>query len=238
MKIGIMQPYFVPYIGYWQLMNAVDQYVIYDDVNYINRGWINRNRILFEGKPMYFNISILKASQNKKINEIFINPDAKLRNKNLRTLETAYKKAPQFGNVYPMLAEILNNTEEKLSVFLAYSIRKIAAYLDIKTEFIMSSDIQKDNTKKGQDKILEICEKLHATEYYNAIGGINIYDFAQFTEKDIQLHFLKTQEITYKQFGNEFIANLSIIDVLMFNTQEDIKKMLELYHLINKKGEE
>ena len=91
MKLGIMQPYFLPYIGYWQLLNAVDQYVIYDDVNFINRGWINRNRILINGKPAYFNLPVLGASQNKLIREIKVNPDKKLMDKNLKTIELAYK---------------------------------------------------------------------------------------------------------------------------------------------------
>ena len=103
MKIAIMQPYFFPYLGYWQLMNIVDKFVIYDDVNYIKRGWINRNRILVEGKPFYIHVPVMKASQNKIINEMEVFVDSSLRKKELKTIELAYKKAPFFDSVYPLI---------------------------------------------------------------------------------------------------------------------------------------
>ncbi len=234
MKLGIMQPYYLPYIGYWQLLSAVDTYVIYDDVNYINRGWINRNRILIDGKPAYFNVPMLKASQNKKIDEIQVNADAGLRKKNLRTLEMAYKKAPYFQEVFPLAEKIINSEETLLSEYLADSIAVICGYLDIKTKRLMSSSIAKNNELKGQDKILEICRLLGADEYYNAEGGQKLYSYEKFQAEGIQLKFLKCREIRYRQFGEQFEPNLSIIDVLMFNSKNTVLEMLSDYELITK----
>lgn len=232
MKVGIMQPYFVPYIGYWQLLNAVDKYVIYDDVNYINRGWINRNRILINHQPKYFNIPMLGASQNKFINEISVNNDEKLIEKNLKVVKGAYSKAPYFEECYPIIEEILSCGEENLASYLEKSIRSICRYLDIETELIRSSALEKDCRLKGQDKILAICELLEATEYYNAIGGQELYSYSAFEERNIQLKFLQTSDVEYVQFGNNFQPNLSILDVMMFNPKEQIKKMLEQYRII------
>lgn len=232
MKIGIMQPYFVPYIGYWQLMNAVDKYVIYDDVNYINRGWINRNRILVNDMPCYFNIPMLGASQNKKINEIEVNKDERLQKKNLNTIKLAYTRAPYFKEVYPLLEKIFQSDKTILSEFIQDSFLTIGKYLNITTEFIVSSSINKDNSQKGQEKILTICELLGATEYYNAIGGQELYSKERFWEKNINLSFLKTNPIVYKQYGEKFQENLSIIDVMMFNSQREVINMLDQYTVI------
>lgn len=232
MKLGIMQPYFVPYIGYWQLMNLVDQYVIYDDVNYIKRGWINRNRILVNGTPKYFNVPILGASQNLLINEIRVNHDNAEIDKKLRCIEEAYRRAPFYERIYPMIKDILLYEEDNIAKFIEHSFHVICEYLDIQTKLILSSDLEKDNTLRGQDKILAICRLLNATEYYNAIGGQDLYSFEAFQAQGIQLNFVKTQDIKYKQFGNDFEANLSIVDVMMFNSKEKICEYLNAYTLV------
>ena len=232
MKLGIMQPYFIPYIGYWQLMNAVDKYVIYDDVNFIKGGWINRNRILVNGEPKYFNVPMLGASPYKLINEVGVNNDRKLTDKNLRALEGAYRKAPYYGDVFPLMERVLESGKDDIASYIAESFRIIGEYLDIKTEFIISSDLEKDCEQKGQDKVLSICKLLGATEYYNAIGGQELYSFEDFKAQDITLKFLKTSDIVYEQFGNEFQPNLSIVDVMMFNSREQVQKMLQKYTLL------
>ena len=231
MIVGIMQPYFFPYIGYWQLIDAVDCFVVYDDVNYIKRGWINRNRILANGSEMNFHISVQKASQNRKINQLHIDPDLRLRKKTLKTIELAYKRAPYFKNIYPIIEEILFYREENLADYLTFSLIKTAEYLGIRTHIVRSSEIPKENAKKGQDKILEICKILGADTYYNAIGGKKLYSADVFKENGIQLYFLKTGDILYHQFTNEFIPNLSILDVMMFNSTESISKQLKKYTL-------
>lgn len=232
-KVGIMQPYFFPYIGYFQLMNAVDKYVVYDDVNFIKGGWINRNRILLNNEPHYINLQMIGASPNKLINEVGVNTQQDVVNKNLKLLHSAYGKAPYFSQVYPIIKEILEYKTDTIEKFIFNSFLVINKYLDIKTELIMSSSIQKDNTLKGQDKIIQICKILNATDYYNAIGGQELYSFEKFKEQNINLHFVKTKEITYKQFGNSFQPNLSIIDVMMFNSKEEIKEMLNRFELID-----
>ena len=232
LKIGIMQPYFFPYIGYWQLINLVDKYVIFDDVNYIKRGWINRNRILMNGDAVLFNVPLLGVSQNKLINQIEVNNDKKLLMKNLKTIELAYRKAPYFEDVYPLVERILENEASNIADYNAYSIKYISEYLDIKTELVTSSKLSKDNSLKSQNKILEICELLGATEYYNAIGGQELYSKDAFANKKIQLRFLKTNDIRYQQFKNDFVSNLSIIDVMMFNSVSTIKEFLLNYTLV------
>lgn len=234
MKLGIMQPYFVPYIGYWQLMNAVDKYVIYDDVNFIKGGWINRNRILVNGQPKYFNIPMIGASPFKLINEIGVNNDLQLINKNLRIIEAAYKKAPYYKDVYPIVEEILKCGKTDIAGYIEESFEVINKYLGISTELIVSSNLKKDCSLKGQDKVLQICGSLGATEYYNAVGGQELYSFDAFEKHGIKLKFLNTKEIIYDQFGQTFQPNLSIIDVMMFNSVEEIMTYLNEFELIEK----
>lgn len=222
----------MPYIGYWQLMNLVDRYVIYDDVNFIKGGWINRNRILVNGVPKYFNVPMLGASPNLRINEVRVDHNEAVIRKNLRSLEAAYRKAPYYDIVYPMLEEILWCGEDNIAKYIEHSFRVVCKYLNIETELVVSSDLDKDNTLKGQDKVIAICRLLEATEYYNAIGGRELYSYEVFREHGLQLNFVETKDIVYQQFGNEFQSNLSMIDVMMFNHRDRIKEYLEAYTLI------
>lgn len=231
MKIAIMQPYFFPYIGYWQLINAVDKYVIYDDVNYIKRGWISRNKILINGEARYICLSLQHASRDRLINETKLMESGENREVLLKTIQNFYKKAPFFKEVYPIVEKIILNDEKNLANYLSYSIKRICEYLNINTEILLSSSIKKNNNLRCEDKILEICTLLKANWYINAIGGHCLYSKENFDSAKIQLNFLVSQEIKYKQFKNEFISKLSIIDVMMFNSVEDIKKMLQNYEL-------
>lgn len=232
MKLGIMQPYFFPYIGYWQLMKAVDKYIIYDDVNYIKGGWINRNRILLNGRPHYINVPLLGASSNKKINEINVNYDIRIIRKSLKLIEAAYKKAPYYKDVYPVVASIMEYQEKNLAKYLGNSINILCAYLGITTTLVYSSTITKNCSLRGEEKVLEICKILGATEYYNAVGGQGLYSQDNFGENGIALRFIKTNEITYSQLNNKFEKNLSIIDVLMFNSKRKVTQMLQEYSLL------
>lgn len=231
MKLGIMQPYYFPYIGYWQLMNAVDTYVIYDDVTFIKGGWINRNRILVNGKDNYFNIPLVKASSYSLINEIKIDYSKGFPQKELKTLSMAYKKAPFFEDTYKLISEILNFKCDSLSEFLINQIKTIALYLEMDTKFIVSSELKKNNDLKGKDKVISICRMLNSSEYYNAIGGKLLYDKEEFMNNGIDLKFLKTNMISYKQFNNTFIPNLSIIDYLMFIPRNELIKKMKDYKL-------
>ncbi|MEG0051019.1 MAG: WbqC family protein [Terrisporobacter sp.] len=232
MKLGIMQPYFLPYIGYWQLLNAVDQYVIYDDVNFIKGGWINRNNILINNEAKLFNIQMKGASSNKLINEIEVSSNQVWKKKFLKTIESSYSKAPFYKEVYPVIEDIINCEEVNLAKYIANSISKVCDYLNINTKLIISSDIEKNNELKAQDKVIEICTNLGATEYYNAIGGQELYSYSDFEKSGIKLSFLKTNMSEYKQFNGDFVGGLSIIDVMMFNSASDIKTKLEEYELL------
>lgn len=223
-----MQPYIFPYIGYWQLLEASDVFVIFDDVNFIKKGYINKNSILVGEKISRFNIELLGASQNKLINEIELSGDNKL----IKTILIAYKKAPYFDDAYPILEDILSSSEKNLAKFIGYSLERIAVYLGIENNIIYSSDIKKDSSLKAQDKILDISKKLNATHYVNAIGGQELYDKDKFSANGIQLNFINTNIVEYKQFKNDFIPYLSIIDILMFNSVEEINTMLKSYELV------
>lgn len=233
MKLGIMQPYFLPYIGYWQLLNAVDKYIIYDNIEFTKSSWIRRNRILLNGKDKMFSIPIKKDSDFLNIDKRELTEDSiKERVKILNQIKVAYKKAPEFEKVFPLLQKIFLCEEKNLFKFIFNSVKIIKNYLDIKTEIIISSKVNIDHSLKNKDKVIAFCKELEATEYYNAIGGQELYSFKEFKDNGIELKFLKTEEILYEQFNNEFIPNLSILDVMMFNSKEKIKVFLNNYSLI------
>ncbi|MFV8271467.1 WbqC family protein [Flavobacterium sp. GT2N3] len=229
MKVAIMQPYFFPYIGYFQLINAVDIFIIYDDVNFIKQGWITRNSILLNKEKHSFILEVGGASSFKKIKEITLGKNNK---KLLKTIEQEYKKAPFFSDVFPIIQEILLSNENNLSKFLMFSLRKIAKYLQIDTVFRFSSEIDKNNELKGQDKVIAICKKLEATNYINAIGGQELYNSDTFKNHQISLNFIKSEPIEYTQFDIDFIPWLSVIDVIMFNSIEETKLLLNKYDLV------
>ena len=231
-KIAVMQPYFLPYIGYFQLISAVDSFVIFDDVNYINRGWINRNRILLDGKDHMITLPLSQASQNKLINEISLAPDSLLARKKILTqINHGYKKSEYFSDFYPILSNIILNEEADLVKYLVNSLRLVCDYIGIKSEFILSSEIKKNNQSNGQEKIIEICHSLSANRYLNLIGGLELYDKNVFLENRIDLKFISTNPIEYRQFSENFIPYLSIIDLLMFNSKQRVKEFTENYAL-------
>jgi len=230
MNLAIMQPYFFPYIGYIQLIDAVDKFVIYDDVNYIRRGWINRNNILCGGRSHLITLQAIGASPNKLIHAVKVGGNQV---KLLKTIAQSYGKAPYFSQVYPLLETCLLYEKKELSCFLLKSIQSICTYLGITTELLVSSEIDKNESLKGQKKIIDICKRLDADIYVNAIGGRELYDKESFNEAGIKLLFLETRHISYKQFSSEFIPSLSIIDVMMFNSREDIMNMVRLYNLVD-----
>jgi hypothetical protein len=231
-KLAIMQPYIFPYIGYFQLINAVDKFVILDDVNYINKGWINRNKILSNGSEHLFTIPLKEASQNRLINEIELSDDSKWAGKFLKTIQFNYKRAPFFETVFPVIERIILNSEKSLSLFIYDSIIKINSYLDINTTLILTSALYQNRNLKGQDRILDICIREKASTYINPIGGTKLYSKEMFSENMIELHFLNTKPIKYIQFGDEFVHLLSIIDLMMFNSKEKIQFFIGQYELL------
>lgn len=228
MKLGIMQPYFMPYIGYFQLMKAVDKYIVYDDVNYIKGGWVSRNNILVNGEKKMFTITLNGASPNKFFNEIEIGDNFK---KLIKTLQMNYSKSSHFEPTMALIEKIISFPNKQLSLFIVNSFREILNYLSIDTEILISSELHKDRLLKGKDKVLHICEILNADTYYNAIGGQELYNKKEFKEHGIKLLFLETEIIEYPQHAKEFVPHLSIIDVLMNNSKEEINLLLDSYIL-------
>jgi hypothetical protein len=233
MKIAIMQPYLFPYIGYFQLINAVNQFVIYDNIEFTKKGWINRNRILVNGKDDYFTLPLKKDSDFLHVNQRKVAESySKDRAKIIGRIAELYKKAPQYNEVFPLIESIFSTNEENLFDFIFYSLKKISHYLEIKTEFIVSSSIAINHSLKSQDKVVAICKELRATTYINPIGGTELYSKDTFNKNDLQLNFIKSNTIKYQQFDNEFVPWLSIIDVLLFNPKEKVQEYLNHYTIL------
>jgi len=232
MTLAIMQPYFLPYIGYMQLMKAVDTFVLYDDVAFINRGWINRNKLLINGQEYLFTVPLKDASQNKRINEVHLADDPKWRSKLLKTIEQGYRKAPYYGTVMPLTEKIINFTTDSIADLIQFSLAELNQYLGLPTRLITSSSIYNNTDLKAQERILDICRQENATGYINPIGGLELYDKPTFAEVGISLNFLKAKRVEYPQFKNEFIPWLSILDILMFNDVATVGTLLDEYELV------
>ncbi len=232
MKLAIMQPYFLPYIGYFQLINVVDQFVVYDNIQFTKKGWFHRNRILVNGTDKMFSIPLKKDSDyldvaQRELADSFY----KESNKTIRTIEASYRKAPYYKEVMPLVEKCFQRSSGNLFRFIHTSLTLLTQFLEIGTEIIISSSIDIDHTLKSQDKVLAICKSLDADTYINAIGGKDLYTAEAFRNEGIELRFIKTKPIEYKQFDNEFVQWLSIIDVMMFNSKERIVNMLNLFTL-------
>jgi len=236
MKLGAMQPYLFPYIGYYQLISAVDKYVIDDNVQYIQRGWINRNRILIQGKAHFFIFSIKgkrQAAHTLKINERFFS-DAFEQEKQMffKKLHHAYSRAPYYGPVIDLIHDIMRFPETNIAKFITRSIIGVCRYLQITTPFYLASQIPNPQGLRAADRVIDMNKRMSATQYINAIGGVPLYSRSQFAQHGIKLNFLKTREIIYGQFKKEFVPDLSIIDVMMFNPKTEIRKFLSAYDFV------
>lgn len=231
MKLAIMQPYLFPYLGYYQLISAVDRFVILNDVNYINKGWINRNRILSNGKATLFTVPLKKSSQNKKINECELS-DIIWKEKLLKTIEYSYKRAPFFNEVYELISSLILYEEVNLSRWLTFQIKSLCVYLEIPSDIIETSGKYENGHLKAQGKIIDICLKEKADIYINPSGGKDLYQKEVFARNNIKLNFLKVLPCHYEQFNKEFVPDLSIIDMLMFNSKSRIKEQLTHFELI------
>lgn len=227
MKLAIMQPYLLPYLGYFQLATKVNHFVFLDDVNFIKKGYINRNNILSNGNTYRFTIPIIKASQNKLINEHSFQTDIR---SFFKTIEFNYSTSPYYSDVLILLKSILIQEDLNVAKICSQSIIKVLSYLGEEIDFSFSSEIS--NTEKSQKRILHICKKLKATEYYNPIGGVNLYDHNNFQQEGINLIFFKGEFPEYKHLSrfpvDKYIPQLSIIDILMSNSKKDIRAMLKM----------
>jgi hypothetical protein len=224
-----MQPYFFPYLGYFQLIDAVDAFVVYDDVNYRKGGWINRNYILGANGKLRLTLSLQQASSNKRINETFL---AGSTEKLLRTIRQQYEKAPNFASVYPLVEVVLRQKERNLARFVETGLRLVCDYLGKRPEWYLSSRLGKNDRLRGQEKVLAICELIGVTHYINLPGGKALYDADTFEKKGIQLLFIEPKPVSYRQFNDQFVPDLSILDVMMFNDQQRCRSLIREYDLV------
>ncbi|MFV0234517.1 WbqC family protein [Empedobacter falsenii] len=234
MRIAVMQPYIFPYIGYFQMIKAVDTFVFYDDVNFIKQGWINRNNILLGNNAHLFTVPLDSANSFVEIKETLINKQLykDWREKFLKTLYQNYKKAPFFSETWKVLECVFNQDVNTISELAILSIKQIAHYLELKTNFKIASESYLNKDLERQSRLIAICHKEEAIHYINAIGGQSLYKKENFITQGIKLDFIKSKPIQYKQFNNDFVPWLSIIDILMFNSVEEVNVMLDQYELL------
>jgi hypothetical protein len=223
---AIMQPYFLPYIGYWQLMYNVDCFVIHDDIKYTKKGWINRNRYLLNGQPQLFSIPLRKDSDNllvcdRYLSEVALAELPKIK----RKLESAYRGAPAFEQGCALLEQVLTCREQNLFDFLMHSIQSVRDFLGLQTRLVVSSSLGVSRELKGQSRVIAICKAVGCSEYLNPIGGLELYEPDAFRSSGIELFFQRVQLIEYRQFDNLFIPNLSILDAIMFLGVEGVRKL-------------
>jgi hypothetical protein len=232
MRVVVMQPYLLPYIGYFQLMAAADKFVALDDVNYINRGWINRNRLPSPQGPAWFTIPLVGASQNKLICELDIKPDDGWKRSLERTVSLAYSKAPHFDAVFPFFQELLNLATGSLSVFLSEQLQRLAHWLGISTHIVPTSRVYPKEDMKGEHRILSICRTEQAKIYLNPPGGRELYTPELFLGHGVQLQFLRptVQSLQLRHSGEEGPV-LSILDLMMLNPQDSLREAVRMFQV-------
>lgn len=231
MKLAIMQPYFMPYVGYFQLIAAVDTFIVYDNIKYTKKGWINRNRMLQNGADVMFSLPLKKDSDTLDVVQRELAADFN-RDKLLNQFRGAYRSAPYFEQTFPLVEQIVRYEDANLFGFIHHSIVRTCEHLDINTEIRISSEIAIDHDLTGQDKVLALCEAVGAATYVNAIGGMELYSKEVFRERGIELQFIKSKPFDYPQLGNEFVPWLSIVDVMMFNPVHEIQAQLTQFDLM------
>lgn len=223
-----MQPYFMPYIGYFQLINCVDVFVVYDEIEYTKKGWINRNRILKNDTDELISLPLKKDSDFLFINQRYLSDTwPKDKNKMLNIIKESYRKAPFYNQTIALVDRCLNEPNTNLFDFILSSMKSFCEHLSITTKIIVSSTIDFNNNLKSVNKVLSICKTLNADDYINPIGGTDLYTKDLFNLNGLNLHFLKSNNIVYKQYNNDFVSFLSIIDVLMFNSIDEVKEILQ-----------
>jgi hypothetical protein len=236
MKLGIMQPYFFPYLGYFSLINYVDKWIAFDQVQYIYHGWINRNRILHPSGNawQYINVPLIKHSRNTQINQIQIFNLSACKQRILSQLQHYKKKAPYFNETILLIEMCLTNDTTSLTELNVNILRKICSKIGISEKIEVYKELQIDAGPVNDpgDWALKISQKIGANEYVNPIGGIEIFDKNKFEDSGINLKFLNFKNPVYNQYNNEFIPGLSVIDVLMFNSIDNIKSMLYSFEFI------
>ncbi len=226
LSVGIMQPYFLPHLPYFQLLQSVDVFVVYDNIKYTKKGWFNRNRMLRNGLDVLFSIPISKDSDYLSVRERKIPSDFNP-TKVLDSISGAYRRAPFFRETFPLIEKLMLQTERNLFRYIYQSILDVCEHLDLDTVIKVSSEIEIDHNLRSQEKVIALCESQNADLYVNAIGGRELYCPKQFRQKKIDLRFISSKPFVYSQFDNNFIPNLSILDVMMFNSLDVVKSQIK-----------
>ena len=225
MKVAIMQPYILPYVGYFQLIEAVDIFIVYDKIKYTKKGWINRNRFLSNGSDALFSLPLKRDSDFLDIIDREISPDFAPR-KLLNQIKEAYRKAPHLGPTLALLEKVLIQDERNLFRFLRNSLELTCTHIGITTPLATSSTLGIDDNLHAQDKVIALCSAAGASTYINPIGGTELYKHDDFDKAGIDLRFLRSTSKSYPQLGGDFVPWLSILDVLMFNSPEQVLRMV------------
>ena len=224
-----MQPYLFPYIGYFQLMHAVDRFVVYDDVTFIKQGWINRNRLLINGEASFFVVPVKHASSFSLIRDTLIDDDPQHRRwveKLLKTFDLAYRRAPEFARVFPLIEAVFTRSTTRVAELAMESLKIVSDYLEIRTPWVVSSAAYGNAHLKGERRVIDICRIEDASAYVNPSGGTDLYSRERFAAEGLALAFLKPRLQEYRQFKEPFVPWLSIIDVLMFNSRDACRELL------------
>lgn len=230
-SVAVMQPYFFPYLGYFQLVATSSVFVFLDDVTFIKQGWINRNRCLLQNRPHYFTVPLQSASSHRPISSTLIADDPRWRSRMLRLLEQAYAHAPFRQQTLALVERVLSAAHCNISDLAAVSVRTVCEHVGLAATWQTSSSAHPAQGTGGAGRIVNICRALGATRYVNAPGGSDLYDQRDFESEGIEIRFLRPVLPEYPQMGGPFVGGLSIIDVLMFNSPTQVCQWMQAYEL-------
>lgn len=226
MKLAIMQPYFFPYFGYFQLVAAVDKFVFYDDVNFIKNGWINRNRLRLSGAVRYFTIPLSGASPSRSIAEAGIQPGRIWKRKMLDSVRQSYSKAPHVSDIVELMSAVLDESDTSVAEVAKRSVAAVSDYLRLGTDFVWTSSEYANSQLRGESRVIDICNREGATHYFNLPGGRDLYNEASFERAGLQLRFVEPTFGGHCQGEAKTEPDLSILDALMWNDPEVVRQML------------
>lgn len=234
MKTAIMQPYFLPYLGYFQLIAAVDCFVVYDTIQYTKKGWINRNQMLRGGRAVQFTLPLQKASdyldvRDRQVAESFVPSSL------CAQIADAYRKAPEFARTFPLVEGLVHYKGANLFDVIHNALKQCCSHLGIGTPILVSSEVEGGApVLRGVDRVIDICRRTRASTYVNPPGGRALYSGDHFRTHGLELKFLQPSLPSYTQFGSDFVPSLSILDVMMFNDPATIRSvMLEAAELVD-----
>lgn len=226
MRLAIMQPYLFPYVGYFQLAAAVDRFVFLDDVQYIQRGWINRNRFPMDGEPRYFTVPVRHGGQHAMIKDVMVATEQhRMIRQTIKTVGQRYQRAPQFSRVFPIFEAVMRRREISIADMAIESVRSVYQYLDCGPAWVVSSARNYRNRQlSGQDRVIDICRQEGAILYVNPPNGRYLYSAQVFRENGVALRFLNPVIEPYPQGSEAFLAAMSILDLLMHLPREEVRR--------------